>query len=78
MMVALYSIYIFHEIWCLLFLDFYIQKEPKFGTRKGLSKENLNNKFGRNPMNIHRVMTDYLRKIRSKVCHAHRVNRLKE
>ena len=24
------------------------------------------------------VMTDYLRKIRSKVCHAHRVNRLKE
>ena len=56
----------------------YIQKEPKFGTRKGLIKANLNNKFGRNPMNIHQVMTDYLRKIRSKVCHAHRVNRLKE
>ena len=29
-------------------------------------------------MNIHGVMTDYLRKIRSKVCHAHRVNPLKE
>ena len=33
---------------------------------------------GRNPMNIHGVITDYLPKIRSKVCHAHRVNRLKE
>ena len=38
----------------------------------------LSIKFVRNPMNIHGVMTDYLRKIRSKVCHAHRVNRLKE
>ena len=34
--------------------------------------------FGRNPMNIHGVMTDYLRKIRSKVCHAYRVNPLEE
>ena len=49
-----------------------------FGTLKGLIKANLSTKFGRNPMNIHGVMTDYLRKIRSKVCHAHRVNRLKE
>ena len=29
-------------------------------------------------MNIHGVMTDYLRKIRSKVCHAYRVNLLEE
>ena len=29
-------------------------------------------------MNNHGVITDYLRKIRSKVCHAHRVNLLKE
>ena len=50
----------------------------KFGTLKGLIKANLSTKFGRTPMNIHGVMTDYLRKIRSKVCHAHRVNRWKE
>ena len=50
----------------------------KCGTLKGLIKANLSTKFGRNPMNIHGVMTNYLRKIRSKVCHAHRVNRLKE
>ena len=50
----------------------------KFGTVKGLIKANLSTKFGRNPMNIHGVMTDYLRRIRSKACHAHRVNRLKE
>ena len=48
------------------------------GTLKGLIKANLSTKFGRNPMNIHGVMTDYLCKTRSKVCHAHRVNRLKE
>ena len=29
-------------------------------------------------MNIHGVITDYLRKIRSKVCHAYRVNPLEE
>ena len=29
-------------------------------------------------MNIHGVMTDYLRKIRSKVCHAYRVNAFEE
>ena len=29
-------------------------------------------------MNIHGVMTDYLRKIRSKVCHAYRVNSFEE
>ena len=29
-------------------------------------------------MNIHGVMTDYLCKIRSKVCHANRVNPLDE
>ena len=45
---------------------------------KGLIKANLNIKFGRNLKNMHRVMTDYLRKIRLKVCHAHRVNPLKE
>ena len=50
----------------------------KFGTLKGLSKADLCTKFGRNPMNIHGVMTDYLRKIRSKVCHAYRVNSFEE
>ena len=39
----------------------------KFGTLKRLLKVNLSTKFGRNPINIHRVMIDYLRKIRSKV-----------
>ena len=50
----------------------------KFGTHKGLIKEDLSTNLGRNPMNIHGVMTDYLRKIRSKVCHAYRVNRSEE
>ena len=50
----------------------------KFGTLKGLIKADLRTNFGRNPMNIHGVMTDYLRKTRSKVCHAYRVNALKE
>ena len=45
-----------------------------FGTLKGLIKADLCTNFGRNPMNIHGVMTNYLRKIRSKVCHAYRVN----
>ena len=45
---------------------------------KGLIKADLCTNFGRNPMNIHGVMTDYLRKIRSKVCHAYRVNPLEE
>ena len=52
--------------------------EMKFGIRKGPIKANLSTKFGMNPMNIHGVITDYLRKIRSKVCHAHRVNRSRE
>ena len=43
----------------------------KFGTFKGLIKADLCTNIGRNPMNIHRVMTNYLRKIRSKVCHAY-------
>ena len=50
----------------------------KFGTLEGLIKTDLSTNFGRNPMNIHGVMTDYVRKIRSKVCHAHRVNPLEE
>ena len=50
----------------------------KFGTLEGLIKADLSTNFGRNPMNIHRVMIDYSRKIRSKACHAHRVNPLKE
>ena len=50
----------------------------KFGTVKGLIKADLCTNFGRNPMNIHGVMTDYLRKIRSKVCHAYRVNSFEE
>ena len=50
----------------------------KFGTLEGLIKADLSTSFGRNPMNIHGVTTDYLRKIRSKVCHAYRVNPLKE
>ena len=50
----------------------------KFGTLKGLIKADLSANFGSNPMNIHGVMTDYLRKIRSKVCHAYRVNSFEE
>ena len=50
----------------------------KFGTLKGLIKADLCTNFGRNPMNIHGVMTDYLRKIRSKVCHAYRVHSFEE
>ena len=50
----------------------------KFGTLKGLIKADLCTNFSRNPMTIHGVMTDYLRKIRSKVCHAYRVNPLEE
>ena len=50
----------------------------KFSTLKGLIKADLCTNFGRIPMNIHGVMTDYLRKIRSKVCHAYRVNPLEE
>ena len=50
----------------------------KFSTLKGLIKADLCTNFGRNPMNIHGVMTDYLRKIRSKVCHAYRVNSFEE
>ena len=49
-----------------------------FGTLEGLIKANLSTNFGRNPMNIHGVMTDYVRKIRSTVCHAYRVNPLEE
>ena len=50
----------------------------KFGTLTGLIKVNHSTKFGRNPKNIHGVMTNYLHKIRLKVCHAHRVNHLNE
>ena len=50
----------------------------KFGTLKGLIKADLHTNFGRNPMNIHGVITDYLRKIRSKVCPAYMVNPLEE
>ena len=50
----------------------------KFGTLKGLIKADLCTNFSRNPMNIHGVMTNYLRKIRSKVCHAYRVNSFEE
>ena len=50
----------------------------KFGTIKRLRTADLSTKFGRNPMSIHGVMTDYLRKIKSNFCHAHRVNPLKE
>ena len=50
----------------------------KFGTFKKLIKADLCTNFGRNPMNIHGVMTDYLRKIRSKVCHVYRVNSFEE
>ena len=52
--------------------------ELKFGTLKGLIKADLSTNVGRNPMKIHGVMTDYLRKIRSKVCHAYRVNSFEE
>ena len=50
----------------------------KFGTLAGLIKADLSTNFGRNPMNIHGGMTDYVRKIWSKVCHAYRVNPLEE
>ena len=50
----------------------------KFGTLKGLIKADLCTNFGRTLMNIHRVMTDYLCKIRLKVCHAYRVNSFEE
>ena len=50
----------------------------KVGTLKGLIKTDLRTNFDWNPMNIHGVMTDYLRKIRSKVCHAYRVNFFEE
>ena len=50
----------------------------KFGTLKGLIKADLCTNFGRNLMTIHGVMTDYMRKIRSKVSHAYRVNPLEE
>ena len=50
----------------------------KFGTLKGLIKADLCTNFDRNPMNIHGGMTDYLRKIRSEVCHAYRVNSSEE
>ena len=33
----------------------------KFGTLKGLIKADLSTNFGRNPMNIHGVMTNYVR-----------------
>ena len=49
-----------------------------FGTLEGTIKADLSTNFGRNPMNIHGVMTDYVHKIRSKVCHAYRVNHLEE
>ena len=48
----------------------------KFGTRKGLIKADLSTNFGRNPMNIQGVITDYLRKIKSKACHTYRINPL--
>ena len=50
----------------------------KSGTLDGLVKADLSTNFGRNPMNIHGVMTVYVRKIRSKVCHAYRINPLEE
>ena len=52
--------------------------ELKFGTLKGLIKADLCTNLGRNPMNIHGVINGYLRNIRSKVCHAYRVNSFEE
>ena len=49
-----------------------------FGTLEGLIKADLSTNFGMNPMNIHGVMTDNVRKTRSKACHAYRVNPLEE
>ena len=50
----------------------------KFGTINGLIKADLSIKFGRNSMNIHVVMTNYLHKIKLNFCHTHRVNPLEE
>ena len=50
----------------------------KCGTLKRLIKADPCTNFGRNPMNIHGVITDYLRKIRSKVYHAYRINSFEE
>ena len=41
----------------------------KFGTLKGLIKADLCTNFGRNPMKIHGVMTDYLRTIPDYLTH---------
>ena len=49
-----------------------------FGTLKGRIKADLSTNVGRNPINIHGVIANYLRKIRSKVCHAYRANPLEE
>jgi len=48
------------------------------GTRKGLIKAHLHTNFGWNPIKIYGVMTSFSHKKRSKVCHAYRVNCLKE
>jgi len=50
----------------------------KLSTRKGLIKAHLRTNFGWNPIKIYGVIIDFLRKKRSKVCHAYRVNRWKE
>ena len=49
-----------------------------YDTLKGLNEVDLRTNIGRNPMNIHGVMTNYLHKVRSKVCHAYKVNPLEE
>jgi len=50
--------------------------ELKLGTHK--VKAHLCTNFDWNPMKIYGVMKDYPHKIRSKVCHAYRVNCLQE
>ena len=45
---------------------------------KGFIEADRSTNVGRNPMKIHGELIDYFRKIRSMVCHAHRVNPLLE
>ena len=48
------------------------------GSPSSPGKKKKKKNFGRNATSIHGVMTDYFRKIRSKVCHAYRVNSFEE
>jgi len=50
----------------------------KLGTREGLFKAHICTNFSWNLIKMYGVMSDYLRKKRSKVCHAYTINHWKE